>query len=69
MENNEKITIDNEVYEYSKFYDRLQIINDDSNKPGIICPKCLNTLFTITYGDYKCIANCKCGHSMTVYDG
>ena len=70
MKDNQEITIENEVYKYCKFYDRLENIKGElTNKPAIACPKCLNTLFTITYGHYECIANCKCGHSMTVYDG
>lgn len=70
MKNNDEIIIKNEIYKYDEFYDRLQNIKGElTNKPAIACPKCLNTLFIITYGHYECIANCKCGHKMTIYDG
>lgn len=70
MKDKDKVIIDNQEYEYSEFYKRLEINTDNpNNKPEIACPKCHNTLFTINYGHYECIANCKCGHKMTVYDG
>lgn len=55
---------------YVEFYDRLEK-KDDNNTiaPAILCPKCLNSTFTISYGEWECIANCSCGHKMTIYDG
>lgn len=64
-----QITINNRRYYPS--YERLIIIEDhaETSKAHVACPKCHNTTFEISFGNYKCIANCKCGHSMTVYDG
>lgn len=61
------VYINNRKFIYDEFYDRLEAHNH--KKPAIACSKCKNTEFSISYGDYKCIANCKCGHYMTVYDG
>jgi hypothetical protein len=68
MKDGEIVKINNLDYRYSKFYDRLELIGNES-KEHIACPKCNSTTFTISYGTYECIANCSCGHSMTVYDG
>lgn len=70
--NNTIVTIINNLrYFYNEFYNRLEVIGEHENqtKAHIACPKCHNTSFQINYGNYECIANCKCGHSMTVYDG
>ncbi len=67
MKDEEEVIIDNKIYVYDEFYDRLQ--SKDDNKPAIACPQCYNTKFSISYGDYECIANCECGHFMTIYDG
>lgn len=69
MKDKERITIKDEVYKYCNFYKRLEIVDSSKGKPEIMCPKCYNTLFSISYGHYECIASCKCGHKMTVYDG
>jgi len=68
MEDNEKVEINGIIYKYSHYYERLQAI-EDNIAPAIACPKCNAVDFQLSYGDYECIANCKCGHSMTVYDG
>lgn len=65
MEHNEIVIINNKEFIYNSSYDRLE----SELFPQIACPKCKNTLFQISYGNYECIANCKCGHKMTVYDG
>ena len=67
MQDNEKIEINGIIYEYSKYYDRLESERDEI--PGVLCPKCYNDTFQLSYGNYEIIAHCKCGHSMTVYDG
>jgi hypothetical protein len=69
MKNKEKITINGKEYEYSEFYDRLEIIDNIKNLEQVACPKCNNTFFSISYGNYQCIANCKCGHKMEIYGG
>ena len=67
MKDQEKVQINGKDYFYHEYYERLQAEKD--NKPAIACPKCHNTTFEISYGQYECIANCKCGHQMTIYDG
>jgi ribosomal protein L37AE/L43A len=69
MKAGEKIVIDDITYIYEEFYQRLQALDGEKTNKEIACPKCKNTEFTISYGIYECIANCKCGHSMTVYSG
>ena len=70
MKDKEIVAIDGVDYEYCSFYKRLEQPNDGSvEHPAIACPKCHGMIFSITYGTYKCIANCKCGNSMTIYDG
>lgn len=70
MENNDVVLINSKQYEYNGFYGRLKLLDtEEESKEEIACPKCLGTEFSISYGNYECIANCKCGHSMTVYDG
>jgi hypothetical protein len=73
MKDDEIIEIDGLNYRYCAYYKRLQLCGHEQEKnpehPAIVCPECKNTLFRITYGDYECIANCKCGHIMVVYDG
>jgi hypothetical protein len=72
MKEGDKIEIDGVVYQYCAFYDRLEQPNFQDGtyeKPAIACPKCKGVVFRISYGEWCCIANCKCGHSMTVYDG
>jgi len=69
MKAGEKVIINNKEYEYHTYYDRLCLPQNSIDKEAVACPKCSNTSFTISYGDYECIANCKCGHSMTIYDG
>jgi len=67
MKDGEKVIVDGKKYEYCAFYGRLENISDIA--PAIICPKCFGKWFTISYGNYECIANCKCGNSFTIYDG
>lgn len=62
-----KVTISDRVFIYESYYDRLEA--EDGENPAIACPKCNNTLFSISYDTYQCVANCKCGHKMTIYDG
>ena len=69
MKDKETVMINGVDYEYDSYYDRLCLSNDEDSSPGVACPKCHNTTFSISYGNYRCIANCKCGHSMTIYDG
>ncbi len=70
MEDNEIVKIGYKNYKYNEFYKRLELDSQESQyKESIACPICKNTSFTISYGKYECIANCKCGHSMTIYDG
>lgn len=72
MEDKQRVEINGTVYEYSSFYKRLQRPDFEDgtyDKPAIACPKCWSTDFKITYGEWCCIANCKCGHAMDVYDG
>jgi len=60
-------TINGVEYEYSAFYKRLCRTEDEA--PAIACPLCHGVEFTISYGNYECIANCSCGNSMVIYDG
>lgn len=70
MLDKQKINIDGIEYEYSNDYDRLESYEFNSNiKNQVRCSKCFNDVFQISYGSYECIANCKCGHSFTIYDG
>ena len=71
MKDKETVTIDGVDYQYDSYYDRLERPEHDGSvqHPAIACPKCQRTTFCITYGNYQCIANCQCGHSMTIYDG
>jgi hypothetical protein len=62
------------TFSYDEFYNRLdkQLANNEEDKNPkvkVICPKCLSYMFSISYGNYACIANCVCGHSFTIYDG
>lgn len=67
MKDKEKIVIEGIEFTFIHYYDRL---NSDDKKKAVACPKCLATEgFSISYGNYECIAHCKCGHDMTVYDG
>lgn len=67
---NEIIKIGGKDFKYVEYYQRLQSVDFTENNPiQIACPRCQNTQFTIGYGSYECIAYCKCGHSMVVYDG
>ena len=61
------IMSNNIAYTYDKFYDRLEC--SEVNDIMILCPNCHNSTFSIKYSSYQCIAVCKCGHEMTVYDG
>jgi hypothetical protein len=67
----DKVTINDMVYVYSASYLRLERSGgaDSRSHPDIACPKCHGTVFSIVYGDYECIADCTCGHSMVIYDG
>jgi len=69
MKQGELITIGDIVYKYDSCYDRLEENEDENTEPAIACPKCFNIEFTIAYGVYECIAVCRCGHRMTIYDG
>lgn len=66
---NEIIEINGLKYQYSGFYQRLSLKTENENIPNILCPICHNSKFWISYGEYKCVANCECGHHMTIYDG
>ena len=70
MKDQEHIIIEDTIYLYESFYQRLELVsNSKPCKNQIRCPKCHNDRFTISYGTYECIANCSCGHSMVIYDG
>lgn len=72
MKDKGRIEINGAVYQYNEFYDRLErpeFEDGTSEQPAIACPKCKGLEFRITYGEWCCIANCRCGHSMDVYDG
>lgn len=59
-------------YVYVSSYDRMELPDFDDGtryRPAIACPQCFGTKFSISYGDWECIAHCECGHSMTIYDG
>lgn len=74
MKDKEIITIEGITYEYNEYYKRLNVLGacsglGEKTNIQIRCPKCHNGFFSIKYGNYECIAVCKCGHEMTVYDG
>lgn len=49
MKQGDEITINNKVFVFQDYYNRLQA--KDDNKPAIACPKCYNTKFEISYGN------------------
>lgn len=75
--------IGNGIYNYpNSYYDRLDIVfptyfegalyldgEPDNDLPHVLCSKCWGARFHITYGEYKCIAHCRCGHEFVIYDG
>ena len=71
----EKVVLNGVTFKYDEYYKRLEVERDadDDDRIGakveVACPCCHGTKFTIGYGNYECIANCDCGHSMVVYDG
>lgn len=75
----DKVVLNGTTFVYCEFYERLEVESGfgcdggvTSKAPQIACPCCHGTKFTIGYGNngnYECIANCDCGHSMVVYDG
>ena len=72
MKDGDKIEVNGVTYKYCAFYDRLERPDEEDGtwmEPAIACPKCKSVEFRITYGEWCCVANCGCNHSMTVYDG
>lgn len=72
LKDEEKVEVNGVVYHYDAYYERLQLPDfqdGDYNVPAIACPKCHNLDLRLGYGEWECVAYCKCGHSMTVYDG
>lgn len=75
----QEVVVQGVTYRYSAFYERLELHEFDDGhscmadgtreNPAILCPECHRAEFRITYGNYECIANCACGHTMTIYDG
>ena len=53
------------IYSYNEFYKRYESLSSDT-KFAILCPKCKSAWFSISYGDYECIANCRCGNSFVI---
>ena len=68
MKDKETVIINNKEYVYESYYQRLELKKSDG-LDSIACPKCSNIYFSISYKSYECIANCKCGHFMTIYKG
>ena len=71
MKDKEIVKINGVEYEYCSHDDALfrPSHNGSVEHPVVACPKCHGMKFSITYGNYVCIANCECGHSMSIYDG
>ena len=71
MKEKEMVILNDVPYEYCGFYKRLERINMAGSRshPAIACPECHGFMFTIVYGDYECIGDCPCGHSLTLYGG
>ena len=67
MKEGEKVVINNKEFEYDE--DAEALFSEKTASPQVACPKCKNTKFEISYGNYECIANCNCGHKMSVYTG
>lgn len=69
-ENKLEITIINgRKYTHSR-YGTAMLESENDTIPGhLACPKCLSTEFMISYGNYSCIATCKCGFSEEIYSG
>jgi len=72
----ETVVLNGIPFKYDAYYKRLEVeqgLDGDggvtAKTPQVACPCCHGTKFTIGYGNYKCIANRDCGHSMVVYDG
>lgn len=68
MKDKDKIIHNGTAYVYYSSYGRFEA-EDRESKHAILCPKCMASMFSISYGDYECIANCVCGNSFVIYDG
>jgi len=69
-EDDETVYIDGKKWFYSEHYDYLESPKrDEEVAPAICCPHCERVEFSISYGTYRCIANCSCGHKMVIYEG
>jgi hypothetical protein len=66
-----EVKINGVPYIYESAYKRLERVGmvGSRSHPAIACPLCHGTMFSIVYGNWECIADCPCGHSMTIYDG
>ena len=79
LKDEQEFIVQGVTYRYCAFYQRLELHdfadslisskNGTTEHPAILCPLCHGAEFRITYGNWECIANCTCGHSMTIYDG
>jgi hypothetical protein len=63
------VVIDGKSYVYSDYYKLLNRVDTEDKERSVMCPECHGTQFEIGYGSFECIATCKCGHRMVVYDG
>jgi hypothetical protein len=68
MNDKEIIIVNGIEYEFIEYYNRLER-KDSKIAPVVLCSNCRNDSFRLSYGDYECIAHCKCGNTFTVYDG
>ena len=68
LKDGDKVIHNNRKYEYCEFYERLEA-EDIENNFAVLCPVCMSSMFSISYKEYECVANCVCGHSFTIYDG
>lgn len=59
-----------EAYSWAKATNGGRWVSDTALRIQVRCGVCGNSIVTLSYGDYECIAAClNCEHEFTVYDG
>lgn len=63
-----KRLIHNDIaYNYNSFYKRYE--SQTGASPYIICPKCYNDIFRLSYKNSAIISVCTCGHELIINNG
>ena len=63
------VEVNGAEYEYDSYNSLYSLKTKNSDNPHVICGRCLNSKFTLIYGNYELFAHCDCGHTMSVYSG